>query len=84
MTPRNIFIYFIEFFMPGRKCYYYHSYTRWTDPNLQNIPVIFHKEMEQKRNKQLHTEEYSIEYSTNEQQLICEVISGIFLECSAC
>ena len=31
--------------------------------------------MEQKHNKQLHTEEYSIEYSTNEQQLIYEVIS---------
>ena len=29
--------------------------------------------MEQKRNKQLNTEEYSIEYSTNEQQLIFEV-----------
>ena len=39
--------------------------------------------MEQKRNKQLHTEKYSIEYFTNEQQLIYEVISGIFLECSA-
>ena len=40
--------------------------------------------MEQKRNKQLNTEEYSIEYSTNEQQLIFEVISRIFLECTAC
>ena len=39
--------------------------------------------MEQKCNKQLNTEEYSIEYSTNEQQLIFEVISRIFLECSA-
>ena len=34
--------------------------------------------MEQNHNKQLHEEEYSIEYSANKQQLICEVISGIF------
>ena len=39
--------------------------------------------MKQKHNKQLHMEDYSIEYSTNEQQLIYEVISGIFLEYSA-
>ena len=39
--------------------------------------------MEQKHNKQLHTEEYSIEYSAHEQQLIYEVISGIFPEHSA-
>ena len=39
--------------------------------------------MEQKHNKQLHTEEYFIEYSTDEKQLICKVISGIFLEYSA-
>ena len=39
--------------------------------------------MEQNRNKQLHMEEYPIEYSANEQQLIYEVISGIFLEYSA-
>ena len=39
--------------------------------------------MEQKHNKQLHTSEYPAEYSVNEQQLICEVISGIFLEYSA-
>ena len=51
--------------------------------NPQNIPEIFHKEMEQKHNKQLHTEEYSIEYSASEQQLIYEVIPGIFLEYSA-
>ena len=38
--------------------------------------------MEQKHNKQLHTEEYSIEYSPHEQQLIYEVISGIFLKYS--
>ena len=47
--------------------------------NLQNIPRIFHKEMEQKHNKQLHTAEYPTEYSDHEQQLIYEVISGIFL-----
>ena len=34
--------------------------------------------MEQEHNKQLHTEEYFIEYSDHEQQLIYEVISGIF------
>ena len=39
--------------------------------------------MEQKHNKQLHMEEYSMEYSSHEQQLIHEVISGIFLEYSA-
>ena len=49
---------------------------------MQNISRIFHKEMEQKHNKQLHTEEYSIEYSPHEQQLIYEVISGIFLKYS--
>ena len=37
--------------------------------------------MEQKHDKQLHTEEYSIEYSAHEQQLIYEVF-GIFLEYS--
>ena len=47
---------------------------------MQNIPRI--EEMEQKHNKQLRTEEYSIEYSTYEQQLIYEVISGIFLKYS--
>ena len=46
--------------------------------NQQNIPRIFHKEMEQKQNKQLRTSEYPIEYSDHEQQLIYEVISGIF------
>ena len=54
--------------------------------NLQNIPRIFHKEMEHKHNKELHMEEYSIEYSAYEQQaqqLIYEAISGIFLEYSA-
>ena len=40
--------------------------------------------MEQKHNKQLHMEEYPSEYSASEQQLIYEVISGIFLEYSAC
>ena len=39
--------------------------------------------MEQKHIKQLHMGEYSIEYSTDEQQLIYKVISGIFLEYSA-
>ena len=39
--------------------------------------------MEQKHNKQLHTAEYPIEYSDHEQQLIYEVISGIFLKYSA-
>ena len=39
--------------------------------------------MEQKHNKQLHTGEYSIEYSDHEQQLINDVISGIFLKYSA-
>ena len=39
--------------------------------------------MEQKHNKQPHKEEYSVEYSAHEQQLIYEVISGIFLEYSA-
>ena len=39
--------------------------------------------MEQKYDKQLQTGEYSIEYSAHEQQLIYEVISGIFLEYSA-
>ena len=34
--------------------------------------------MEQKYNKQLHKEEYVIEYSAQEQQLIYEVIFGIF------
>ena len=38
--------------------------------------------MEQNHNKQLHTEEYFIEFFANQQQLICEVISGIFLEYS--
>ena len=38
--------------------------------------------MEQKHNKQLHTEEYSSEYSAHGQQLIYEAISGIFLEYS--
>ena len=38
--------------------------------------------MEQNHNKQLHTEEYSIEYSANE-QLIYKVISRIFLKYSA-
>ena len=44
---------------------------------------IFHKEIEQKHNKQLHAGEYSIEYSAYEQQLIHEVISWIFIEYSA-
>ena len=39
--------------------------------------------MEQKHNKQMHTAEYPIEYSDYGQQLIYEVISGIFLEYSA-
>ena len=39
--------------------------------------------MEQKHNKQLHTQEYSIEYSAHDQQLIYEVISGMFLEYSS-
>ena len=39
--------------------------------------------MEQKHNKQLHTQEYSIKYSAHEQQLIYKAISGIFLEYSA-
>ena len=39
--------------------------------------------MEQKHNKQLHTQEYSIEYSAHDKQLIYEAISGIFLEYSA-
>ena len=51
--------------------------------NRRNIPRIFHKEMEQKHNKQLHTGEYPIEYSSHEQQLIYEIISGIFLKYSA-
>ena len=34
--------------------------------------------MEQKHNKQLHKEEYVIEYSAQEQQLIYEVILGTF------
>ena len=38
--------------------------------------------MEQKHIKQLHNQEYSIEYSAHEQQLIYEAISGIFLEYS--
>ena len=38
--------------------------------------------MEQKYNKQLHTVEYSIEYYSQGQQLIYEVISGIFLDYS--
>ena len=38
--------------------------------------------MEQKYNKQLPADEYSIEYSAHEQQLIYEVIFGIFLEYS--
>ena len=36
--------------------------------------------MEQKHNKQLHAEEYFMEYSAHEQQLIYEVIFGIFQE----
>ena len=52
--------------------------------NLQNILRIFQKEMEQKHNEQLHTQEYSIEHSAHEQQLIYEVISEIILEYSAC
>ena len=36
--------------------------------------------MGQKHNKQLHKEEYVIEYSAQEQQLIYELIFGIFLE----
>ena len=39
--------------------------------------------MEQKYNKQLHADEYSIEYSAHEQQLIYKVIFGIFLEYSS-
>ena len=39
--------------------------------------------MEQKHNKQLHMEEYSMEYFAHEQQLIYKVISRIFLEYSA-
>ena len=35
--------------------------------------------MEYKHNKQLGIGEYSIEYSASEQQLIYEIISGIFL-----
>ena len=42
---------------------------------------IFH-ENEIKHDKQLHTEENSIEYSAHEQQLTCKVISGIFQEYS--
>ena len=38
--------------------------------------------MEQKHNKQLHKDEYSIEYSAHQQQLIYEVIFGIFQEYS--
>ena len=38
--------------------------------------------MEQKHNKQLHTEKYSIEYYFQEQQPIYEVIFGTFLEYS--
>ena len=41
----------------------------------KNIPL----KMEQKHNKQLHRQEYSIEYSAPVQQLTYEVISGIFL-----
>ena len=37
--------------------------------NLQKFPRIFHNKMEWKH-KQLHTEEYPIEYSAHEQQLI--------------
>ena len=47
--------------------------------NMQNIPRMFHKEMEQKHNKQLHKAQYPIEYSAHQQQLIYEVIPGIFL-----
>ena len=37
--------------------------------------------MQQKHNNQLHTEQYSTEYSA-QQQPIYEVISGTLLECS--
>ena len=40
--------------------------------NLQKFPRIFHNKLEQKHNKQLHTEEYPIEYSAHDQQLIYE------------
>ena len=40
--------------------------------------------MERKDNKQLHTGEYYMEFSAHEQQLIYEVISGIFLKYSVC
>ena len=39
--------------------------------------------MEQKHSKQLDMEEYPTEFSAHEQQLMYEVISGIFLEYSA-
>ena len=65
------------------RTFYSRSPTLRVRSNQQNIPGIFHKEVERKHNKQLHTEEYSIEYFSHEQQLICEVISGIFLGCSA-
>ena len=39
--------------------------------------------MKQKHNKQLHTAKYPIQYFDHEQQLIYEVISGIFLKYSA-
>ena len=46
------------------------------DSSPQNILI----KMEQKHHKQLHKEEYVIEYSAQEQQLIYEVIFGIFLK----
>ena len=38
--------------------------------NLQNMPRIFHEEVEQKDNKQMLMEEYPIEYSASEHRLI--------------
>ena len=40
-------------------------------------------DMEQKHNKQLNVEEYSVKYYAHGQQIIYEVISGMFLEYSA-
>ena len=36
--------------------------------------------MEQKHDKQLYTDKYSVEYSAHDQQLIYEVIFGQFLK----
>ena len=54
---------------------------------MQNVPRIFHKEMEQKHNKQLHMEEYSMEkfleyskhYFINQLLLMGRIFNGIFL-----